>query len=282
MERRSYSFPESNHPTHDNSILVDMPSDFAKREAVSERLRTSPNSRRRGVLPDAVMPVQRQGSRDHVNHHMTELPELREEEPQGADDGFREMHEHEPRNVLSHVPANVGRKSRRSSAPTILAPIQEGLLGHGRRNSTPSAMPIPHRREASLSPARCGDSPPARSPRLPNKFGYPMYGVTPEEDYAVHLHRRRRSEPDHHIKGLQANILYTTEGFFPQPRRNSLATSTLNDIASRFELLDTRRKVVEEGEHRGPAMPSGGSLSGLGCKGGATGGPPMSVAEAHY
>lgn len=281
MDKRSFSLPEEGTHVSDIDIHVEGSADGTRRDGVMERSRTSPNSRRR-VLSD-MMPVQRQSSRDHVNHHMSDLPELREEEAQGADVGVRGDHEHEARNAHLHPPSCYGRRSRRSSAPTLLEPIQEGLFGAGRRNSTPAVIPLPNRRDASLSPARCGDSPPARSPRLCTKVAHPSYAVTPEEDLAVRLQRRRRSEPDHHFKGLQANILYTTEGFFPQPRRNSLATATLNDIAARFELLNTRKKVVEEGvDGRGAALPGAGSRSVFRCEGGAHAAPPISVTEAHY
>ncbi|XP_041454410.1 uncharacterized protein LOC121407413 [Lytechinus variegatus] len=281
MDKRSFSLPEESTHVNDIDIHLDGSANESKREGVVERSRTSPNSRRR-VLSD-VMPIQRQGSRDHSSYHMCDLPELREEEVQGGDVGVRDGSEHETRSPHLHPPSSHGRRSRRSSAPTLLEPIQEGLFGAGRRNSTPTVMPLPNRREASLSPARCGDSPPPRSPRLCSKVAHPSVGVTPEEDLAVRLQRRRRSEPDHHLKGLQANILYTTEGFFPQPRRNSLATATLNDIAARFELLDTRKKVVEEGaDGRNAALPGAGSRSGFRCEGGAHAPPPISVTEVHY
>ncbi|XP_071480261.1 uncharacterized protein [Diadema setosum] len=295
MEKRSFSLPDDTSLRNEKRFMEGVglcrsseeehiqcmsssSCELLKRDGIMELPRTSPNSRRRVVVSD-VMPAQRQSSREHSNHHVNELPELREEEPLGADGGVMQEHELEAINAHLHPPPGVARRSRRSSAPTLLEPIQEGLFGRGRRNSTPSVMPVTLKRDTSLSPARCNDSPPSRSPRLPSKFGQPMFGMMPEEDLAIRLQRRRRSESDHELGGIQAHTLYTTESFFPQPRRNSLATSTLNDIASRFELLDTRRRVVEESENRGPAMPYAGNHGGLRCEGGAP--PPISVTETY-
>lgn len=117
--------------------------------------------------------------------------------------------------------------SRRCSNPALLETIEEGQVSC-RRKSTPAVMVQGGgqrlRGGVHLSPRRTlntihsSPSPPA-----------PV---------------RRRSMPE--ITTHKGTV--TLETFYPPPRRNSLVTCSLAEVATRFELLNTRSQVPEESE----------------------------------
>ncbi|XP_038066801.1 uncharacterized protein LOC119736863 [Patiria miniata] len=119
--------------------------------------------------------------------------------------------------------------SRRCSNPALLETIEEGQVSC-RRKSTPAVMTQGMTQRgrggggAHLSPRRA----------LLNAVTTP----TP-------VPARRRSMPE---ISTQHRSTITTETFYPPPRRNSLMSCSLAEVAARFELLNTHSRVPEENE----------------------------------
>lgn len=165
------------------------------------------------LLPESM---QKQGGKDNSK----ECSSLSEESEL--------LHDNSTHSSLS-VPFT-GNRIRRRSAPSMLEPIQEGLLGiSNRRNSNPG----PH----LLSVDRKG--------KIQNLAD--LQGAPTEQKYSI-LSQRRRSDPIGLVHTEDRLKTFSYESRYPAPRRNSLVSATLDELTSQFELLDRRKQVVEESE----------------------------------
>ncbi|XP_071822111.1 uncharacterized protein [Apostichopus japonicus] len=139
-------------------------------------------------------------------------------------------HHHLPSTQNLSVPS-AGNRIRRKSAPSMLEPIQEGLLGiSNRRNSGPG-----------FSVATSLD----KKDRFQHLLETHASPLGPQHS---RLSQRRRSDPIGLFQPDDKLKLFSFEARYPAPRRNSLVSATLDELSSQFELLDRRKRVVEESE----------------------------------
>ena len=116
--------------------------------------------------------------------------------------------------------------SRRCSNPALLETIEEGQVSC-RRKSMPAVM-----MQSSAQRLRGGVN------LSPRRTLNTIHGSSQSAPV------RRRSMPD--ITSHKGTV--SLETFYPPPRRNSLVTCSLAEVATRFELLNTSSQVPEESE----------------------------------
>ncbi|XP_022080317.1 uncharacterized protein LOC110973647 [Acanthaster planci] len=119
--------------------------------------------------------------------------------------------------------------SRRCSNPALLETIEEGQVSC-RRKSTPAVM------TQGLAQQRGRGGGAHLSPRRALLKAVSAPGSAPA---------RRRSMPEISTHQRSPVMLET---FYPPPRRNSLMSCSLAEVAARFELLNTNSRVPEESE----------------------------------
>ncbi|XP_033625637.1 uncharacterized protein LOC117288883 [Asterias rubens] len=119
--------------------------------------------------------------------------------------------------------------SRRCSNPALLETIEEGQVSC-RRKSTPAVM---------IQGSSAGQRLRGGLLLSPRRTLNTIHSSTPMAPV------RRRSMPE--ITTTHKGTV-TLETFYPPPRRNSLVTCSLAEVATRFELLNTRSQVPEESE----------------------------------